>query len=98
MLIEIEGSIPKRCLFCGGLMIANTKHECLTGVWSSSVKTETHKITEPKSYVDGMVELAEKLGLEESREGILVRSEDGKGYSLVDIINKHIEFIINNTK
>jgi hypothetical protein len=29
MSIEYKGTIPKRCLYCGGLMIEGEKHECI---------------------------------------------------------------------
>jgi hypothetical protein len=48
MYIEIEGTVPKRCLYCGGLMTENMKHECITGGnWSSSLKIKDYKVNEP---------------------------------------------------
>jgi hypothetical protein len=41
MFVQYEGSVPKRCLNCGGLMIENTKHECITsGSYSYKSKEE----------------------------------------------------------
>lgn len=36
-----------------------------------------------KDYIDGMTELAEKLNLQPSNDGILIRASNGESYSLI---------------
>lgn len=48
MYIEVKGTVPKRCLYCGGLMIEGEKHECITtGSWTNPLTTEDYRVNEP---------------------------------------------------
>jgi hypothetical protein len=50
MYIEYKGTVPKRCLHCGGLMIAGERHECITSDgWNSN------SITKQNTEIDNRV-------------------------------------------
>jgi hypothetical protein len=62
MFVEIEGTVPQRCFRCGGFLIENTKHECITGGWVSIKQEDVKpKITREtydyqRGYHDGFKE------------------------------------------
>lgn len=60
MYIEYKGTVPKRCLHCGGLMIENTKHECITsGEFTISQKenmTEKRRILNDLELTNNQIE------------------------------------------